>query len=98
MQLAGMGTGNWLESLNPFELSRVGAWIGKAISINELHGAQLSENISRQPDVAVASSANAPEQLVIGDARWLPRRGRRARRRIAAGDSLGLRIHGILIS
>jgi hypothetical protein len=38
---------------------------------DEFHRAKLSESIARQPYLAVSASADALEELVIADGRWL---------------------------
>ena len=73
---------NRFELLNPGEFSFVGALILEAIAIDDFHRPISAHDVARQPDLAVAATANGSDQFVVGYLRWRTWRSRASRRAI----------------
>jgi hypothetical protein len=68
VQLAVVGAGNRLEPPDPLPLLFVRPVVLESPAVDDLHGAELTEDVSRQPDFAVAAASNAAQHFVVGDA------------------------------
>jgi hypothetical protein len=62
--------GDRLEALDALELALERLAVLEHIAPDDFNRAQSSQAIPRQPDLAVATAANQPEQFMIGDWRW----------------------------
>src|SRR5262249_16289762 len=76
-QLAGVRTGDGLEALDALELPLEWPGVRKPIAVDKFPRAQVTQDIPREPHVAVAAAADAAQHFVIGDGRRLT--GRRSR-------------------
>ena len=64
-----MGTGDWLEFFDAFEFALEWPVMIEALSIHDFDGAEGPHHAARQPDFAVAATADSSDQFVIRD-RW----------------------------
>src|SRR5437870_13728520 len=65
IHLAGVSAGDRLESFYPGKLALVRTVVGKAASIDDLYRAVSTHYVFREPDFAVSTLTDAPEQFVI---------------------------------
>jgi hypothetical protein len=71
VHLAVVQARDWLELADALELAFVRPVVFEAVAMDDLHGAQLAEDILGQPHLAVAAAPDAAEQLVVGNSRGL---------------------------
>jgi hypothetical protein len=69
VQLAGMAARNRLETPDALELALERPIILEGRAIDDLHCAQLAQNIARQPHFPITAAADAPEQFMVGNGR-----------------------------
>src|SRR5712664_70265 len=65
-----VGAGDGLVFLDAFKfaLERIG--VAEITPINNFHGSECADDVARQPNFAVTTAADFPQQLVIGNHRW----------------------------
>jgi hypothetical protein len=68
--LAGVAPGNRFVAFETFKLAFVGVVGVEVAAVDDLDGAVFAQDVPRQPDFAVATSADAAEQFVVGDRGW----------------------------
>src|SRR5438445_12330358 len=64
-----MRSGNRLELFDAGEFSLKRTFLIECVTVNDFDRAESSHDIAGQPDFAIASSANAAEQVVVGNSR-----------------------------
>ena len=66
-----MCAGDGRELLQAVELALERTVFLERTAMNDLHGAQFTEDGAGQPDFAVAAMPDGPQQFVVGDGRRL---------------------------
>ena len=65
--LAGIGTGDWLEAFDALELALERAVMIERRAMNDLQRDPRAGHVAREPDFAIRPAANRAKQLVVGD-------------------------------
>src|SRR5213083_59594 len=60
-----------LKFFDAFEFAVERPVVREIATINDLYRAMFAENISRQPDLAIAAAADAAEELVVRNRWWI---------------------------